>query len=49
VEFPVVCILWEDQTGEGKIHYGSQPHFFPALMNAKLFVQEMNKHNVPYV
>ena len=48
-EFPVVCILWEEQTKEGKIHYGSQPHFFPALFNAKHFSEEMKKHNVPYV
>ena len=44
LEFPVVTILWEMQTTPGY----EQPHFFPALFNAKHFKEEMDLHNVPY-
>lgn len=49
-EFPVVCIMWESETGEGRKAYGNdQPHFFPLLFNAAHFKEEMTQRNVPYV
>jgi hypothetical protein len=50
IEFPVVCVLWEDETRVGKSpYYGTQPHFFPLLFSAKSFKEEMDKHGVPYM
>lgn len=48
LDVPVLTILWETETAEGKSAYGEQPHFFPVLFNARLFKEEMDKKGVPY-
>ena len=49
LSLPILCVMKESQTGEGKAYYGSdQPHFFPALFDAKLFKAEMDKRGVKY-
>jgi Protein of unknown function (DUF3119) len=48
LEAPLICYFKETQTPERYNIPGEQPHFIPALFDAKQFKQEMEKRGIQY-